>query len=44
MQESEHIVDYVFIGLGAANSLIIRQMHAQDMLYNAYCCNYSYIC
>ena len=35
MQESEHIVDYVFIGLGAANSLIIRQMHAQDMLYNA---------
>lgn len=35
MQESDHIMDYVFIGLGAANSLIIRRMHAQDMLHNA---------
>ena len=32
MQDSDYIVDYVFIGLGAANSLIIKQMHAHDML------------
>ena len=32
MQDSDYIVDYVFIGLGAANSLIIRRMHAQGML------------
>jgi len=35
MQDSDYIVDYVFIGLGAANSLIIRRMHAQGILSNA---------
>jgi lycopene beta-cyclase len=35
MQDSDYIVDYVFIGLGAANSLIIRRMHAQGMLNDA---------
>jgi lycopene beta-cyclase len=35
MQDSDYIVDYVFIGLGAANSLIIRKMHAQGILSNA---------
>jgi len=35
MQDSDYIVDYVFIGLGAANSLIIKQMHAHDMLSTA---------
>jgi len=34
MQDSDYIVDYVFIGLGAANSLIIRRMHALGMLSN----------
>ncbi|MGA1249617.1 MAG: lycopene cyclase family protein, partial [Candidatus Kapaibacteriota bacterium] len=35
MQDSDYIVDYVFIGLGAANSLIIRQMHAHGILHDA---------
>ncbi|MFN5007740.1 MAG: beta-carotene 15,15'-dioxygenase, Brp/Blh family, partial [Ignavibacteria bacterium] len=35
MQDSDYIVDYVFIGLGAANSLIIKQMHAHDLLSTA---------
>jgi lycopene beta-cyclase len=35
MQDSDYIVDYVFIGLGAANSLIIRQMHAHGILDDA---------
>lgn len=35
MLDSDYIVDYVFIGLGAANSLIIKQMHAHDMLSTA---------
>ncbi|MBM4151615.1 MAG: hypothetical protein FJ219_08205 [Ignavibacteria bacterium] len=35
MHESNYIADYVFIGLGAANSLIIKQMHAHDMLSTA---------
>ena len=35
MQDSDYIVDYVFIGLGAANSLIIKRMHAHDMLSTA---------
>ena len=35
MQDSDYIVDYVFIGLGAANSLIIRQMHTHGILDDA---------
>lgn len=35
MHESNYIADYVFIGLGAANSLIIKQMHVHDMLSTA---------
>ena len=35
MQDSDYIVGYVFIGLGAANSLIIKQMHTHDMLSTA---------
>ena len=31
----EEIVDYVFIGLGAANSLILRQMYHQGLLIDA---------
>ena len=35
MHKTDTIADYVFIGLGAANSLIIKQMHAHDMLSTA---------
>jgi lycopene beta-cyclase len=35
MHKTDYIVDYVCIGLGAANSLIIRQMHAQGILHDA---------
>jgi lycopene beta-cyclase len=35
MQDSDYIVDYVFIGLGAANSLILRRMHTQGLLIDA---------
>jgi len=35
MHVSNYIADYVFIGLGAANSLIIKQMYAHDMLSTA---------
>ena len=35
MLDHEEIVDYVFIGLGAANSLIIRQMYHQGLLIDA---------
>ncbi|NBP65256.1 MAG: hypothetical protein EBU66_11450 [Bacteroidetes bacterium] len=35
MLDHEEIVDYVFIGLGAANSLILRQMYHQGLLIDA---------